>query len=55
MFNGLHDDPNGPTFEERDRARPVISNLFDTFVAVSKLSNPPHATIQQSIFLVIYK
>lgn len=35
VFNGLHDDPDGPTFEERDQARPVISNLFDTFVAVS--------------------
>lgn len=35
VFNGLHNDPNGPTFEERDSARPVISNLFDTFVAVS--------------------
>lgn len=45
MFNGLHNDPDGPTFEERDQARPVISNLFDTFVAVSRLdqsmmSNP---------------
>eukprot|EP00752_Nemacystus_decipiens_P007952 g7105.t1 len=34
VFNGLHEDPDGPTFEERDQARPVISNLFDTFVAV---------------------
>eukprot|EP00903_Cladosiphon_okamuranus_P022140 g20361.t1 len=34
VFNGLHNDEDGPTFEERDQARPVISNLFDTFVAV---------------------
>lgn len=37
VFNGLHNDPDGPTFEERDQARPVISNLFDTFVAVSTI------------------
>lgn len=34
VFNGLHNNPEGHTFEERDANRPVISNLFDTFVAV---------------------
>lgn len=34
VFNGLHNDPEGHTFEQRDRDRPVISNLFDTFLAV---------------------
>lgn len=34
VFNGLHNDPDGPTFEERDQARPPMSTLFDTFVAV---------------------
>lgn len=37
VFNGLHNNPDGETFEERDRDRPVISNLYDTFVAVSSL------------------
>lgn len=35
VFNGLHNNPEGGTFEERDADRPIISNLYDTFVAVS--------------------
>ncbi|CAN0159794.1 unnamed protein product [Ascophyllum nodosum] len=34
VFNGLHHDADDAKFEEKDRDRPVISNLFDTFVAV---------------------
>ena len=36
VFNGLHNDPDGPTFEERDQDRPPMSTLFDTFVAVRR-------------------
>ena len=36
VFNGLHNDPDGPTFEERDQDRPPMATLFDTFVAVRK-------------------
>ncbi|CAM9262948.1 unnamed protein product [Choristocarpus tenellus] len=34
VFNGLHNDPEGVTFEERDLLRPVMDNLYDAFVAV---------------------
>lgn len=32
-FNGLYKEEDG-RFEQRDKNRPIISNLFDTFVAV---------------------
>lgn len=45
-FNGLHKEGVGDArFEQRDKDRPIISNLFDTFVAVRA---PP---VNQSLVL----